>query len=106
MAKVTGFRATRELNEGETYKGQYGTIIEIILGAGDKGISRDDLVARLDALGTDFSERQKPERVLSFYQTKLKASDLIEVEHASEEAKPKAKKAKKAKAEEKEAVPA
>lgn len=107
MAKVTGYRATRGLNEGETYKGQYGTIVNHILEAGDKGIARKELLEHLEGLGTSFSEKQTPEKVLSFYQAKLKASDLIEVEFAPEEAKAeKPKKGKKAKAEEKEAVPA
>lgn len=94
----------RGLNEGEKISPQAKVMVDTLAesGANETAVDREDLVAKLTEAGT-LNTRQDPARVVAYYIPRLKEAGLIEVETVAAapaetdgEAKPKAKRGKKA----------
>lgn len=102
MANKYLIKVLRALNEGEKTSPQAKVMLDTLTesGATETAVDREDLVTKLTESGA-LNTRQDPARVVAYYIPRLKEAGLIEVETvaaapAEGDAKPKAKRGKKA----------
>lgn len=75
---ATVYKSTGKLTAETKLPKQARQLMDIIVATGNKGIRRDDLIKQATPV---LQTRQAPEKILSFYQSRLVKDGLIVVEN-------------------------